>query len=51
LRKDNCLDAVDDRSANITDEKWKNMDDNVVANLNLAMADSILPSIVEKKTT
>ena len=50
LRKDNCLDAIDGRPADITDEKWKEMDDNAVANLHLAMADSVLSSIAEKKT-
>ena len=28
LRKDNCLDAIDGRPADITEEKWKEMDDN-----------------------
>jgi len=51
LRKDNCLDAIDDRPADITDEKWKEMDDNAVANLHLAMADVVLSSIAEKKTS
>ncbi|KAG2399616.1 Retrovirus-related Pol polyprotein from transposon TNT 1-94 Protease [Vigna angularis] len=50
LRKDNCLDAIEDRRAEISDEKWKEMDDNAVANLHLAMADSVLSSIAEKKT-
>ena len=34
----------------ITDDKWKEMDDSVVANLHLALADSVLSSVVEKKT-
>jgi hypothetical protein len=50
LRKDNCLDAIDGRPADITDQKWKEMDDNAVANLHLAMADSVLSSIAEKKS-
>jgi hypothetical protein len=50
LRKDNCLDAIDGRLADITDQKWKEMDDNAVANLHLAMADSVLSSIAEKKS-
>lgn len=32
-----------------TDEKWKEIEDNVVANLHLAMVDSILSSIIGKK--
>jgi len=51
LRKDNCPDAIDGRPADITDEKWKEMDDNVIANLHLAMVDSVLSSIAEKKTS
>ena len=27
LRKDNCLDAIDGRPADITDEKWKKLQD------------------------
>ena len=50
LRKDNCLPAIEGRPADITDEKWKEMDDNAVASLHLAMADSVLSSIAEKKT-
>jgi len=51
LRKDNFLKAIDGTQVDITDEKWKEMDDNVVANLHLAMPDSVLSSIAEKKTT
>jgi len=29
LRKDNCVDAIDGRPTYITDEKWKEMDDNI----------------------
>ncbi|KAK7263633.1 hypothetical protein RJT34_31226 [Clitoria ternatea] len=38
------------RPAGITDEKWKEMDDNAVSTLHLAMTDSVLSSIVEKDT-
>ena len=41
LRKDNCLEAIEIRPTDMTDEKWKETDDNVVANLHLAMADSV----------
>jgi len=50
MRKDNCVTAIEGRPIGITDEKWKEMDDNVVANLHLALADSVLSSIAEKKT-
>jgi len=50
LRKDNCLGTIDERPADITDQKWKEMDGNAVANLHLAMADSVLSSIAEKKS-
>lgn len=50
LRLDNCLAAIEGRPANITDEKWKEMDDNAVANLHLAMEDSVLSRVAENKT-
>ncbi|XP_058734825.1 uncharacterized protein LOC131606667 [Vicia villosa] len=50
LRKDNCLPAIEGRLVDITDEKRKDMDDNAVAILHLAMADPVLSSIAEKKT-
>jgi hypothetical protein len=52
LRKDNCLAAIGDRPAEITDnEKWNEMDDNVIANIHLTLADKVLSSVAEKKTT
>ena len=51
MRKDNCVTAIEGRPIGITDEKWKEIDDNVVANLHLPLADSVLSSIAEKKTT
>ncbi|KAK0599716.1 hypothetical protein LWI29_007942 [Acer saccharum] len=51
LLKDNCLLAIGDRPAEITDDnKWKEMDGNAVANLHLTLADGVLSSIAEKKT-
>ena len=49
LRKDNYLPAIEGRPAGLANDKWKEMDDNVVANLHWALADSILLSIAEKK--
>ena len=51
LRKDNCLAAIEDRAEGRSDEKWNEMDSNAVANLHLALADSVLSSVAEKKTT
>ena len=50
LRKDNCLEAIEGRPTDMSDEKWKEKDDNAVANLHLAMVDSVLSSVAEKKT-
>ena len=50
LRKDNCLVAISDRSGDFIDNnKWNEMDENVVANLHLALTNEILSSIKEKK--
>ena len=51
LRKDNCLAAIGDRPAEITDNaKWNEMDGNAIANIHLALADEVLSSVAEKKT-
>nr|GEW88070.1 Gag-Pol polyprotein [Tanacetum cinerariifolium] len=50
LTKDKCLVAIGERPAEVTDDKWDEMDENVVANLLLALADGVLSSIEEKKT-
>ncbi|GJZ47046.1 putative MO25-like protein [Tanacetum coccineum] len=51
LRKDKCLAAIDERSAEVTDDsKWDEMDGNAIANLHLALADGVLSSIEEKKS-
>jgi len=42
LRKDNCLDEIEGKPVDATDEKLKEMDDTVVANLHLAIMVSIL---------
>ena len=52
LRKDNCLAAIGDRPDEILDDdKWKEMNGNAIANLHLALADGVLSSVAEKKTT
>ncbi|GJW36959.1 gag-pol polyprotein [Tanacetum coccineum] len=52
LRKDKCLAAIDERSAEVTDDsKWDEMDGNAIANLHLALADGVLSSIEEKKNS
>ena len=35
----------------MTDEKWKDMDDNATGNLYLPLADFVLSDVAEKKTT
>lgn len=45
------LDAIKDRFTRITKEKLKEVDLDVVANLHLAMANTVLSSVVEKNTT
>ena len=49
-RKDNCLVVIKRRPTRIIDDKWKEMDDRAAANLHLALADSVLSSVAEKKT-
>ncbi|KAJ0021496.1 hypothetical protein Pint_31486 [Pistacia integerrima] len=51
LRKDNCLTAIGDKPTEITDDgKWNEMDDNIIIDLYLALADEVLCSMEEKKT-
>jgi len=50
LRKDNCLEAIEEKSDDIIDKKWKEIDNNAIANFHLALADAILSSIAEKTT-
>jgi hypothetical protein len=51
LRKDNCLAAIGDRPAEITDNaKWNEMGGNAIPNIHLALADEVLSSVAEKKT-
>ncbi|KAE8681548.1 hypothetical protein F3Y22_tig00111318pilonHSYRG00080 [Hibiscus syriacus] len=52
LRKDGCLAAISERPVDFTDDnKWIEMDGNAMANFHLALADEVLSSIEEKKTT
>ena len=49
LRKDNCLAAISEKSADFTDDnKWNEIDE--IANLHLALANRVLSSIEENKT-
>jgi len=50
LRKDNCLATIEEKPVGITDQKWKEIYNNAIANLHLALADTVLSSIVEKTT-
>ncbi|KAE8710792.1 hypothetical protein F3Y22_tig00110319pilonHSYRG00355 [Hibiscus syriacus] len=52
LRKDGCLAAISERPVDFTDNnKWIEMDGNAMSNFHLALADEVLSSIEEKKTT
>ena len=52
LRKDNCLAAISKRPEEFTyDNKQNEMDENAVADLHLALADEILSSVKEKKSS
>jgi len=51
LRKDNCLETIEEKPESITDKKWKEIDNNAIANLHLALVDAVLSSIAEKTTT
>ena len=51
LMKDNCLAAIEGRPAGVTDDKWKEMDAMAVANMHLALSDSVLSGVEEKKST
>ena len=50
LRKNNCLEAIGERTAEITDDKWNEMDGNAIVDLHLTLADGVLSSVVEEKT-
>ena len=52
LRKSNYLISIGERLTEITDDdKWNERDGNAIANLHLALADGVLFSVVEEKTT
>lgn len=50
FRKDNCIAAMEGKPAEMTEHKWKEIDNNAIANLHLSMADSVLSSVAEKET-
>ena len=47
-RKDNHLVAIEVRPNGETNDKWKEIDDNIVANLYLANVDLVLSSLCRK---
>ena len=47
--KHNCLKAIEERPAGITDDKWNEMDGNAIADLHLALADEVLLSVAKKR--
>ena len=50
LRKNNCLAAIGESPMKITDDKWNEIDGNVISDLHLALVDRVLSSVVEKNT-
>lgn len=51
LRKDNCLVAIKGvRPPGVTNDKWKEMDDNAMANLHLVLADLALSSVAKNES-
>ena len=49
LRKNNCLAAIEKRLIEMTDDdKWNEMKGNAIVDLDLALADEVLCSVVEK---
>jgi len=50
LKKDNCVYAIEEKLVDITDQRWKEINDNDITNLHLAMPNAILSSIVEMTT-
>ena len=48
LRKGHCIAAIEVRPEGLTDDKWKEIDNNAIANLHLALVDSVLSSVAEK---
>ncbi|KAE8694615.1 putative pentatricopeptide repeat-containing protein [Hibiscus syriacus] len=52
MRKDGCLATISERPVDFTDDnKWIEMDGNAMTNFHLALADEVLSSIEENKTT
>ena len=45
LKKDNCLAAIEEKLVGITDQKWKEIDNNAIANLHLALKIRFYPAL------
>ena len=48
LRKNNCLAAIGEKLMEITNDKWNEIDGNLISDLHLTLADGVLSSVVEK---
>ncbi|KAH9658914.1 retrovirus-related pol polyprotein from transposon TNT 1-94-like protein [Citrus sinensis] len=48
LRKNNCLATIGERPMEITDDKWIEVDGNIISDLHLALVDGVLSSVAEK---
>ena len=49
LNKNNCLEAIKERPTRITNDKWDKMDDNIIVDQYLTLADGVLSSVAEEK--
>ena len=45
LRKGNCLEAIEEKPEGITNKKWKEIDNNAIANLHLALKIRFYPAL------
>lgn len=47
LRKNNCLEAIEERHVEITNDKWNKMDGNIIIDP-LALADGVLSNVAKE---
>ena len=48
LRRDHYIIGIEATHEGLTDDRWKEIDNNTIANLYLAFADSVLSAATEK---
>ena len=50
LRINNYLTAIEEKPIELIDDKWNEINDNIISNLYLALEDGVLSNMAEKKT-